>query len=594
MNIYNKFLRAFKLLNAAYGNYRFQIGVIAVLSIFGGFFGGIGINAIIPLFSFIDVNQPAGTDIFSKLINLVFNYAGIEFTITNLLLFIIGLFVAKALASFLSQYINIKIIADYETKTRADLLKKTLESDWSYLSQNRFGYLDQLLITDVTNASGLLSRISALILIAVNLIIYSLLVINISFWVAILALFFGGLAFLIFWPWFYKSRQIAAVTADEYKGLAHYINENILGLKVIKSMFVENRIFQKGLDSFYRLKSFNIKAALLQQFISIFLEPVGIIFIIIIFLFSYKTSTFSFAAFAVVVYAINRIFGNIKQIQTEAHSINTRLPYLLAIRNYEMKACKNVEKDMGTKKFIFTNSLALHNVNFVYNNSQPVLTDINILINRGEIIGLIGPSGVGKTTIVDLLLRLFKPTRGKILLDGEDVSEISLKEWRTNVGYVSQDIFLINDSILNNIKFYNEAISQEDIIEAAKMANIYEFIQSLPYQFETVVGERGVRLSGGQRQRIALARVLARNPEILILDEATSALDNESEAAIQKAIESLKGKVTVIAIAHRLSTILDFDKVLVLDSGKIIEQGAPRELLKDASSQFYKVYNLKH
>ena len=185
-------------------------------------------------------------------------------------------------------------------------------------------------------------------------------------------------------------------------------------------------------------------------------------------------------------------------------------------------------------------------------------------MRKGEFLGLIGPSGAGKTTIVDLLLRLLKPGHGSILLDGVDISGIDMKAWRTNVGYVSQDIFLFNESIADNIRFYSSSISDNAIEEAAKLANIHEFVMELPDKYQTVVGERGIRLSGGQRQRIALARVLARRPQILILDEATSALDNESEIKIQESIQKLKGKITILVIAHRLSTILNTDRLISL------------------------------
>jgi ATP-binding cassette subfamily B protein len=208
-------------------------------------------------------------------------------------------------------------------------------------------------------------------------------------------------------------------------------------------------------------------------------------------------------------------------------------------------------------------------------------------------IGLIGPSGVGKTTIVDLILRLFPLGSGKILMDGKSISRIDIKQWRKNIGYIPQDIFLMNDTIANNIRFYDNAISDEEIKQAAKKANIYDFIQTLPKKFSAVVGERGIFLSAGQRQRIVIARILARNPEFLILDEATSALDNESEIRIQKIIENLKGKITVLVIAHRLSTVINCDKLLILEKGKILEQGVPSELLKDKNSYFYKIYNIR-
>ena len=217
---------------------------------------------------------------------------------------------------------------------------------------------------------------------------------------------------------------------------------------------------------------------------------------------------------------------------------------------------------------------------------------VNFNIKKGEMAGVIGPSGAGKTTIVDILLRLFAPTGGEILIDGKNIGSISIADWRRNVGYVSQDIFLKNDTIRENIIFYGDGVTDGDIDRALKLANIHDFIKSLPKGLETVVGERGVLLSAGQRQRIVLARALARKPKILILDEATSALDNESEKLIKESIDSLKGEITVIVIAHRLSTIMSADKLIALEDGHVVEEGSPQELLKDKSSYFYRVYEI--
>jgi len=280
-------------------------------------------------------------------------------------------------------------------------------------------------------------------------------------------------------------------------------------------------------------------------------------------------------------------------VQNNLHTINEYVPHLRSVLNYEKKAKDYEEMDRGKKKFVFNKQLQFNHVSFAYNDDRQILTDIDFNIAKGELVGLIGPSGVGKTTLVDLILRLLTPTQGQILLDQQNIKEITLKDWRQKIGYVSQDIFLMNDTVENNIRFYNKTLTKNEIIAVAKMANIYEQIINLPDKFNTIIGERGIMLSVGQRQRIVIARILARQPELLILDEATSALDNESEIKIQEVIKKLKGKITVLVVAHRLSTVIDSGRLIVLEDGRIVEQGPPAKLLEDQGSYFSKVYNLR-
>jgi ABC-type multidrug transport system fused ATPase/permease subunit len=292
------------------------------------------------------------------------------------------------------------------------------------------------------------------------------------------------------------------------------------------------------------------------------------------------------------VYLIQKIFTYFGQLQNQLQKAIEAVPYLMSVLNFEEKARQFKEEESGKVNFQTGDTISFNQVNFSYNLKKVnILNKINFNIKKGEIVGIIGPSGAGKTTIVDLVLRLFNPTAGKILLGDRDIKNISIKEWRDKIGYVSQDIFLVNDTIENNIRFYNDLLTYADIEEASKKANIYNFIMSTSAGFQTLVGERGNLLSGGQRQRIVIARVLARRPEILILDEATSALDNESESQIQRVIENLKGKMTVLIVAHRLSTISNCDRLLVLNDGEIVEEGKPDVLLQDKDSYFYKVYN---
>jgi len=230
------------------------------------------------------------------------------------------------------------------------------------------------------------------------------------------------------------------------------------------------------------------------------------------------------------------------------------------------------------------------NATFKYEGSEEILSNINLQIEKGKTLALVGPSGGGKTTICHLIPRFYELNEGIITIDGEDIKEITLKSLRKNIGIVQQDVFLFTGTIKDNILYGNPEASDDDVIEAAKNANIHDFIMSLPEGYETYVGERGVKLSGGQKQRISIARVFLKNPPILILDEATSALDNTSELIIQKSLEELSKGRTTIVVAHRLSTVKNADEIVVLTNNGIVEKGDHKELIN--SGEIYaRLYN---
>lgn len=237
--------------------------------------------------------------------------------------------------------------------------------------------------------------------------------------------------------------------------------------------------------------------------------------------------------------------------------------------------------------------IQFQDIHLSYNgDSAFALKGLTFTIPQKRVTALVGESGAGKSSIVDLLLGLYSPTAGQVLVNGKALSHYSLKEWRQQIGVVSQDTFIFNDSILENLRYGRPEASFDEVVEAAKAAQAHGFIQALPEGYETVVGERGYRLSGGQRQRLALARALVKQPDILILDEATSALDSESEKLIQQALEQFQKDRTVIVIAHRLSTIAGADQILVLERGQIVEQGTHRSLLQ-LGRQYARYWNLQ-
>ena len=242
---------------------------------------------------------------------------------------------------------------------------------------------------------------------------------------------------------------------------------------------------------------------------------------------------------------------------------------------------------------IFNKSISFNKVHFEYNeDNDQVLDQVSFTIKKGEVVAMVGPSGAGKSTIADLIPRFFDVSSGVIEIDENDIKKLSLASLRSNMGIVTQEVILFNDTIKNNIAYAQSDVSDDAIYAAAKAANALEFIEKTPNGFDTLIGERGAKLSGGQKQRLAISRALLKNPPILILDEATSALDTESEKKVQKAIEALMKDRTTLVIAHRLSTVQNADKIIVIDRGKVIETGTHQKLYKQ-NGVYRKLYDIQ-
>ncbi|MDO8492713.1 MAG: ABC transporter ATP-binding protein [bacterium] len=582
-----------KLLHRGFKNYKRNIVILTMLGFVGSFFESIGITTIIPLFSFITGGGGKTIDIISQFVAKSFAFFGATYSFRYLLLLVVLLFIFRAIVVIVNNYIQIKIGTDYKEMTRNNLFNKMIQADWSYLLKQRLGHLETILVLNAPYGQKLLNIIADALTTSASLIVYVAVAMMISFSASVSTLLLSTVLFVLFRQFIYKTRMLSREAEKMNRDMAHHINENIFGMKTVKAMMVGEKVIDHSREYFKDLKKLEIQISLLRIIPGSLMQLVGLLFVVFLFVISYKTPGFSVGALAAVVYLIQRIFQYVQRLQIDINFINEAIPYLRETILCEEESQKYKESREGNDSFVFRKNLEFKDVSFSYNKKTPVLKQINFSVLQGEMVGLIGPSGGGKTTIVDLILRLFKPEGGTIVLDGKNAETIDLIKWRKKIGYVSQDIFLKNSSIADNIRFYNDSLSDDEIVEAAKMANIYDFVEKLPKKFETTIGERGIMLSAGQRQRIVIARVLAQKPELLVLDEATSALDNESEAEIQIVIEKLKGRLTVIAIAHRLSTIINSDKILILENGQISEHHEPRELLKDENSYLFKVYNIR-
>lgn len=576
-----------RILWQTFGKYRWHVAALVVLGFLGAILEGIGINAVIPLVSFL-TSSGTPTDIISRFIGFLFALAHIPFKFRYLLMFILGLFMLRAFSVVAFGYIRGWITADFFSAESQILLRRTLAASWPFLLKQKLGHVHTTMIRDMQRTSNLLEVMSQVIQSVTGFLMYLLVAVNLSVMLTISTFAAGMILVIAVRPFLNRTKQMGTEMAATEKNISQFLSEHIIGMKAVKVAGAEERALGQGTAFMRHLRGLQTRLALSRSLGTSLFQPFSLVLVVVLFAITYHSPGFSFISFAAAIYLIQKIFTYLESSQTALSGVLELVPYAENMISFKKVLEEHAEeKGGGTRPFSFEKELAFKNVSFAYaEEGKPVLSGVEFSVRRGEMIGLIGPSGAGKTSVADLVLRLFTPASGKVTLDGVPVEEISLGDWRAHIGYVAQDLFLFNGSIEENIRFYRPELSREAIHAAAKQANIYDFVMSLPEKFDSHIGDRGVMISGGQRQRIALARALAGKPDILVLDEATSALDSESERLIQEAIQRLHGEITVIIIAHRLSTVGNTDMLFVLDKGKIIEHGSPAELRADPTSYF--------
>ena len=395
-----------------------------------------------------------------------------------------------------------------------------------------------------------------------------------------------------------KLRKQSGILQSKMADITNILQETISGVKIVKAFGMEeyeNRKFRKETNKFFRLSLRMVRirnaAAPITEFLSV-IVGVAIIFyggqLVLI------DGSMRASEFLTFLFAIFQLMPPIKELS----SVNNRIQESSAAadRVFEILDTQpNIKTEPdAVRKSDFDHTISFKNVGYRYEDSEEdVLIDINFEVERGDIIALVGSSGAGKTTLVDLIPRFYDPTIGKIQIDGTDIRKINLEDLRSMMGIVTQETVLFNESVINNIAYGLENYNTGDVIEAAKAANAHDFIENLPKSYKTIIGERGTKLSGGQRQRISIARALLKNPPIMIFDEATSALDNESEILVQEAIDRLMYQRTTFVIAHRLSTIRNANRILVLDKGRVVQDGRHDELIKEETGIYKKLYEMQ-
>ena len=473
------------------------------------------------------------------------------------------------------------ISQDVEHSLRTDAFKNVLGLDLQYFENKSSGRLMAVLNDDVnqlekfldTGANKLLQTITTVIVIGGTFLYISPLIAIFAF-IPIPVIIFGSFRF---------TKTIASRYTrirDAIETLNANLSNSLSGILTVKSFNREEREFIRISDSSVEVKSANYHAIRLSAaFIPIIRIAIlfGFTATLLIGGFMALEGDINVAMYSVLLFITQRLLWPLTELG------DTFDLYQRAMASFRrINTLKNTQpeiKNGDIESNGINEKIQLKKVNFSYVEDFPVLNDVSLSIQKGSTTAIVGSTGSGKSTLIKLLLRLYDVDSGQIMFDDADIKDLEVHSLRKNIGLVSQDIFLFEGTVFDNIGYGNLDATEEEIWQAAKLSESDEFINLLPNKKDTVVGERGQKLSGGQRQRISIARAILKNPEILILDEATSAVDNETEAAIQRSLDTLKDGRTVVAIAHRLSTIRNADIIYVLEKGEIVESGTHDELV---------------
>lgn len=523
---------------------------------------------------------------FRDLTDYLINTYGEQQTLKYICLII----VASVLLSNIFKYFSAFTMENLRVHTLLNLRKKVFNNVMNlhlgYFNSQRKGDIISKVSSDVQVVQFTVTNtLQVVFKEPVTLIVYMVLLFSISVKLTLFSLLVIPLAGLIIAKIVKRLRQQATRAHETFANMLGYLDEALSGIKIVKAFnateYVKDRFHQENVT----YSNITRKMARRQQLASPVSEFLGVMMVAGIVYYGGSLilageATLKSAEFIAYIAVFSQVTRPAKALSDAFSGIHTGLAAGKRVLDLIDEKPAIVDKPNAIKVNSFENAISFKDVSFSYGDRK-ILKNVNIMIPKGKTVALVGPSGGGKSTLMDLVPRFIEPESGNITIDGINISDVNTDSLRSQMGFVNQESILFNDTIFNNIAFAKPDATEEQVIRAAKIANAHEFIMSTDNGYETSIGDRGIRLSGGQRQRLCIARAILGNPPIMLLDEATSALDTESEKLVQDALYKLMENRTSLIIAHRLSTIQNADLIIVLDNGTVVEQGSHNELMNN-------------
>lgn len=550
-----------------------------ILVIFVGVVDVASIIAIAPLVDFMTNPDPKTySDVSRKIFDIMSSF-GISITIINLIVVFLLINIIRSSLAIWLKYAILKILYSFVKNIMMTTFKTFFDARWYFFSKNKQGTLLNTFNRELEVVGNSFSAIAQLIAEIIQFALYLVVPFYISWKIAGISL---ASSLLLVSPFFLLgkvSRRLGKFSTSTANRVMGIIIENFSAAKVILGFGNQSKAYANLGEAFDAHTEVVVKSQALSQAIPLLYFPLGIA-VMTISVYAGKKLSLPLSEIGVILYALMKILPTIGNITQKKNALENFFPSYEQI-NYLKKQAESLKQSSGDLIFSgFKKEIVITNLTFAHPNHAPVLIDLNIHISKGQMIAIVGESGAGKSTLIDVIMGFNEPTKGSIHIDGNSLQKFEISSYRRRIGYVPQDSILFHMSIKDNLLWAKEDATDEEILSACKLANAHDFIRDFKREYDTIVGDRGVRLSGGQIQRIALARAVLRKPDILILDEATSSLDTHSERLIQNAVENISKDTTVIAIAHRLSSIINSDYIYVIEKGRVVEGGTYSELTR--------------
>ncbi|MEH2436915.1 MAG: ATP-binding cassette domain-containing protein [Nostoc sp.] len=558
-----------------------------LLGFSGALFNGISTALIVPVILKIvgqEVDLSSAPPILKRLIS-PFDNTPESYRIVVMAGTILFTIFLKNLATYASALASSSLTRKLTSDMRETGLKLLLEVDIDYYTKTKVGDLINRLGGEIGRAASAIGSTVKIVILGITILVFVGLLLSISWQLTIASTLLLLLVTLINQYAISKSRTFGKQLSEMSRAYSISVLETLNGIRLVKATGNEEKEYERIQKLIRDRELADFQSQVNSEAITPLSEVMGITALLLIVLLSKTFFAGQVSSLSTVLLTYLLVLLRVLPLISQLNTIRSNFASTAASVDMANEFLSLHDKPfMDQGKLPYTKlqeGVSFNSLCFTYpGHEKLVVKDVNLFLHRGTTLALVGSSGAGKSTLADLLPRFYDPIAGSITIDGTNLREFDIVSLRKRMGIVSQDTFLFNDSVRNNIAYGREEATEDEILTAAKRANAYEFISKLPQGFDTLIGDRGVMLSGGQRQRLAIARALLQNPDILILDEATSALDTVSERLVQSALDELSRDRTTLVIAHRLSTVQKADQIAVLDQGQVVEVGTHEELLQ--------------